>query len=86
MPNRRIPVSKQCALIGDGIDVRCFITHHSLVVGTDVPVADIITPYNQYVWFYSAALAGAHTRYSTVNSAIAVANVLLEWVIFMKLF
>src|SRR6188508_3538316 len=32
-----VPVGEQCPLLGDAIDVRGLVSHHALVVGTDVP-------------------------------------------------
>ena len=41
-----IPVGKQRAFFRDAIDVGRFVAHHALVVGADVPIADVIAPYN----------------------------------------
>ena len=39
-----VPVGEQRAFFGDAIDVRGLVTHHALVVGADVPVADVVAP------------------------------------------
>ena len=40
-------VGELAALIGQPIDVRRLVAHHALVVGADVPVADVVTPDNK---------------------------------------
>jgi hypothetical protein len=39
-----VPVGEQGAFLGDAVDVRGAVAHHALVVGADVPVADVIAP------------------------------------------
>jgi hypothetical protein len=49
-----IPVSKQCALFADTIDVGGLVTHHAVVIGTDVELANVVTPNNQNIWWISS--------------------------------
>ena len=46
-----VPVGEQRAFLGDAVDVGRLVTHHAVVVGADVPLADVITPEDQDVWF-----------------------------------
>src|SRR5215469_17828105 len=44
-----IPVREERAFVGNAIDVGRLVAHHALIVGTDVPVADVISPEDQDV-------------------------------------
>jgi len=44
-------VGKQCPLFSDAVNVRRLVAHHALVVGADVPVADVIAPDDEDVGF-----------------------------------
>ena len=44
-----VVVREQAALSGDPVDVGRLVTHHALVVGADVPVADVVAPQDQDV-------------------------------------
>src|SRR4030095_7799576 len=44
-----VPVGEQGAFLGNAVDVRGLVTHHALVGGTDVPVADVVTPQHENV-------------------------------------
>src|SRR6516225_12104381 len=46
-----IPVGEHRAFFGDSIDVRRAVAHDSMVVGTDIEPANIISPDDQYIWF-----------------------------------
>lgn len=46
-----VPVREQRTLFRDAIDVRRFIAHHALVVGADVPEADVVAPDDEDVGF-----------------------------------
>jgi hypothetical protein len=55
-PTRRaglfaISVGEEHALLGDAIDVGRLVAHHTLVVGADIPVADVVAPDHQDVGF-----------------------------------
>ena len=39
-----VPVGEQRAFLRDAVDVRRLVAHHALVVGADVPVADVVAP------------------------------------------
>ena len=39
-----VPVGEQRAFLGDAVDVGRLVAHHALVVGADVPVADVVAP------------------------------------------
>src|ERR1700739_3135726 len=40
----RVPVCEERTFAGKAVDVGRLVTHHTLVVGTDVPVTDVISP------------------------------------------
>ena len=46
-----VPVGEQRAFLGDAVDVRRLVAHHALVVGADVPVADVVAPEDEDVGF-----------------------------------
>ncbi|MOA19202.1 hypothetical protein D3C78_1395660 [compost metagenome] len=46
-----VGMGEQHALFGDAIDVRRLVTHHALVVGTEVEVADVVAEDHQDVRF-----------------------------------
>ncbi|MNN53542.1 hypothetical protein D3C81_1683060 [compost metagenome] len=46
-----IGVGEQRTLFGDAVDVRRLVTHHPLVVGADVVVADVVAEDHQDVRF-----------------------------------
>ena len=39
-----VPVGKKRSYLRHGVDVGCLVAHHLLVLGADVPVADVVTP------------------------------------------
>ena len=39
-----VPVGEQRAFLGDAVDVGRLVAHHALVVGADIPVADVVAP------------------------------------------
>ena len=39
-----VPVREQRAFLRDAVDVGRLVAHHALVVGADVPVADVVAP------------------------------------------
>ncbi len=45
-----VPIGKQRAFLCDAINVRRLIAHHALVVGADVPVANVISPLELVCW------------------------------------
>jgi hypothetical protein len=49
-----VPVGEQRAVFGDAVDIGRLVAHHALVIGTDVPVADVIAPQNENVRFATA--------------------------------
>ena len=51
-----VPVRELRPFIGDTIDVRRLVTHHPLVEGADVPVADVVAPDDEYVRLMAAIL------------------------------
>src|SRR5215510_3958795 len=53
-----ISVSKERTLFCDAINVRRLVTHHAIVVGTDVAPADVIPPNDEDVRLLSCS-AGA---------------------------
>ena len=44
-----VPVGEERAFLGDAVDVGRLVAHHALVVGADVPVADVVAPDDQDV-------------------------------------
>ena len=44
-----VPVSEHRALLGDAVDIRRLVTHHAVVVGAEVELADVVTPYDEDV-------------------------------------
>jgi len=44
-----VPVGEQRAFLGDAVNVRGLVAHHALVVGADVPVADVVAPDDEEV-------------------------------------
>lgn len=46
-----VPVGEKRAFLGHGIDVGCLVAHHSLVVGADVPITDVVSPNDEDVGF-----------------------------------
>ncbi len=44
-----VPVGEERAFLGDAIDVRRLVAHHALVVGAEVPVADVVAPEDEDV-------------------------------------
>ena len=44
-----VPVGEQRAFLCDAVDVGRLVAHHALVVGADVPVADVVAPDHQDV-------------------------------------
>ena len=44
-----VPVGEQRAFLRDAIDVRRLVAHHAVVVGADVPVADVVSPQDQNI-------------------------------------
>ena len=58
-----IPIREERAFPGDAVNVRCLVAHHSLVVGADVPVADVVAPDDEDVgllWICSAGNTGGY--------------------------
>ena len=53
-----IPISKECALFGDAINVGRLVAHHALVVCTDVELTDVVTPNHQDVGLLVGLLNG----------------------------
>jgi hypothetical protein len=37
-----VPIGEDCAFVSNAVDVGGRVTHHSVAVGTDVPIADVI--------------------------------------------
>ena len=50
-----VPVGEQRALFRDAVDVGRLVAHHPLVVGADVPVADVVAPDDEDVGLLAAA-------------------------------
>ncbi len=46
-----VPVREQGAVLGNAVDIGSPVAHLAEVVGADVPVADVVAPQNQDVWF-----------------------------------
>ena len=46
-----VPVGEQRAFLGDAVDIGRPVAHLAEVVRADVPVADVVAPENQDVWF-----------------------------------
>ena len=46
-----VPISEQGAFLRDAIDIGRLVAHLAEVVRADVPVADVVAPENQDVWF-----------------------------------
>ena len=46
-----VPVGEQGAFLGDAVDIGRPVAHLAEVVRADVPVADVVAPENQDVWF-----------------------------------
>ena len=44
-----VPVGEERAFFGDAVDVGGLVAHHAVVVGADVPVADVVAPDHQDV-------------------------------------
>ena len=53
-----VPVGEQRAFLGDAVDVGRLVAHHALVVGADVPVADVVAPDDQDVGFLVRRMGG----------------------------
>src|SRR6516225_5340476 len=51
-----VPVGEHRAFFDDAIDVRRAVAQDSVVVGTDIEPADVISPDDQYIWFSSHAV------------------------------
>ena len=51
-----IPIGEQRTVSGDAVDVGRPVTHHALVVGTDIELADIITPDDKDIGFLCGLL------------------------------
>lgn len=47
-----IPVGEESSLLGDAVDVGCFVAHHAHVVGADVELTDVVTPDDQNVGLF----------------------------------
>ena len=47
-----VPVGEQRAFVGNAVDVWCLVTHHPMVVGADVELANIVTPDDQDVGLF----------------------------------
>ncbi len=72
-----VPVGKQRPFLGDAIDVRRLVAHHALVVGADVPVADVIAPDDDDVGFLVGCDAGPTTNATAMNRASPIAGMSL---------
>ena len=53
-----IPVGEEGSGLGDGINVWRLVAHHALVVGTDVPIADVVTPEDQDIGLFGRCGVG----------------------------
>ena len=62
-----IPVGEQRAFLGDAVNVGRLVAHHALVVGADVPVADIVTPDDDDVGLLGRAGACAEAKIPRAN-------------------
>src|SRR5271165_233149 len=51
----RLVVREQRALVGQSVNVGSFVAHHALVIGTDVPIADVITEDDEDVRLFRTA-------------------------------
>ena len=43
-------VRENCAFLRDAIDIGGPIPHHAMIVGTDVPVTNVVTEDDEDVW------------------------------------
>ena len=55
-----VPIREERALFRESVNVRRLVAHHALVVGADVPVADVVSPEDEDVWLLRALREGAH--------------------------
>lgn len=46
-----VGVGKDCALVGDTVNIGCAPPHHAIVIGADIPHTKIISPYDKDVGF-----------------------------------
>ena len=51
----RVVVGEQCAVVGQTVDVGRLVMHHALVIGADIPVADVIAEDDEDVWLFRAS-------------------------------
>ena len=58
-----VPVGEQGAFLGDAVDIGSPVAHLAEVVRADVPVADVVAPENQDVWF----LRSHHSSFRLFN-------------------
>ena len=53
-----VPVGKHRAFLGDAVDVRRLVAHHAVIVGADVPPADVVAPDDEDVGLPAARCRG----------------------------
>ena len=57
------PVSEQRAFLRDAINVRRLVAHHALVVGAEVPIADVVPSIDKdvgFLWVCGVDNTGGH--------------------------
>ena len=66
-----VPVGEQRTFLGKAVEIRSPVAHLAEVVRADVPVADVVAPQNQDVWF----LRSHHSSFRLFDCHRSVARV-----------
>src|SRR5262249_53993094 len=46
-----VAIGEQHTFVGNAVDIGSLVAHHATTVAAEIPVADVISPYNEDVWF-----------------------------------